>query len=85
MASKGLASSPRGVLDGLFQGTPVKVRLDVPDTPFSIDQMTALVLFVSEAATNALKRVFRPERGTLFEVTYHAELAMTVDPFTVNV
>ncbi|MDO9714217.1 sensor histidine kinase [Paracraurococcus lichenis] len=64
----GLEPVLRDVLADLFQGVPVDVRLDIRPGPLPMQQMTAVVLLVTEAASNALKHVFRPERGTLFEV-----------------
>jgi two-component sensor histidine kinase len=64
----GLEPVLRDVLADLFQGVPVEVRLDLRPGPMPVQQLTAVVLLVTEAATNALKHVFRPERGTRFEV-----------------
>jgi two-component sensor histidine kinase len=46
----------------------VTIRLRIHPAPLSTEQMTALVLFVTEAATNAEKHVFRHGTGTVFEV-----------------
>jgi two-component sensor histidine kinase len=66
--ARGLEPVLRDVLIDLFQGVAVEVRLAIGPEPLPIAQMTALVLLVTEAATNALKHVFQPARGALFEV-----------------
>ena len=66
--ARGLEPVLRDVLANLFQGMAVDVRLNIRPGPLSMQQMTAVVLLVTEAATNALKHVFRPARGTRFEV-----------------
>jgi two-component system, sensor histidine kinase PdtaS len=66
--ARGLEPVLHDVLADLFQGVPVEVRLDIGPRPMPMQQMTAVVLLVTEAATNALKHVFRPARGTRFEV-----------------
>jgi two-component system, sensor histidine kinase PdtaS len=66
--ARGLEPVLHDVLADLFQGVPVEVRLDIGSKPMPMQQMTAVVLLVTEAATNALKHVFRPARGTRFEV-----------------
>ena len=65
---EGLQPVLRDVLDEVFHDIPVDVHLDIRAHVLSIDQMTAIALLVSEAATNAAKHVFRPEQGSLFEV-----------------
>jgi two-component sensor histidine kinase len=59
----------RDVLHGILEGVPVSVRLEIQSNSLTLDQMTLIVLLVSEAATNALKHVFGPEQGTSFEVS----------------
>jgi two-component sensor histidine kinase len=66
--AQGLEPVLRDLLANLFQGVPVEIRLDIRPGPLPLHQMTAMVLLVSEAATNAMKHVFQPERGALFEV-----------------
>ena len=66
--AQGLEPVLREVLADLFHGVPVEVRLDIRPEPLPLHQMTAVVLLVTEAATNAMKHVFQPERGALFEV-----------------
>src|SRR3954470_9264933 len=64
----GLEPVLRDVLADLFQGVPVEVGLDLRPGPMPMHQMTVVVLLATEAASNAVKHVFRPERGTRFEV-----------------
>ncbi len=64
----GLEPVLRDVLGQTFRGLPVSIKLDIRREDLSIDKLTALVLLVQEAATNAAKHVFRPALGTLFEV-----------------
>ncbi|SFK86838.1 ATP-binding protein [Methylocapsa palsarum] len=66
----GLEMVLRETLDEVFRGLPVEVRLQI-DTqgPLSVDQLTAITLFVNEAATNALKHVFSKGLGSHFEVS----------------
>ena len=56
------------LLAEILHDTPVTVKLDIRSRALTLDQMTIIVLLVSEAATNAVKHVFRPEQGSLFEV-----------------
>jgi two-component sensor histidine kinase len=65
----GLQPILRDVLAETFRDLPVDVRLDIRPDNLSLDHMTAILLLVNEAAINAAKHVFRPERGTLFEVS----------------
>lgn len=65
---EGLHAVLRDVLDEVFHGVPVDVHLDIRARVLPVDQMTAIVLLVSEAATNAAKHVFRPAQGSLFRV-----------------
>ncbi|WP_240756738.1 sensor histidine kinase [Roseicella aquatilis] len=66
--ARGLEPVLRDVLTDLFHTMPVELRLDIRPAPLSLHQMTAIVLLVTEAATNAVKHVFRPELGRRFEV-----------------
>ena len=66
---RGLEPVLRDLLTEVFQELPVTLRLDIQAKALSLDQMTVIVLLVSEAATNAVKHVFRPEQGTSFEVS----------------
>ena len=66
---RGLEPILRDLLAEVMQGMPVTVKLDIRRSELSLDQMTIVVLLVSEAATNAVKHVFRPEQGTSFEVS----------------
>jgi hypothetical protein len=64
----GLEPVLREVLGETFQQLPVRLDIRLVPRPLSIGQMTAIVLLVNEAAINAAKHVFRPERGSAFEV-----------------
>ena len=66
---RGLEPVLRDLLAEVFQELPVTLILDIQAKTLSLDQMTVIVLLVSEAATNAVKHVFRPEQGTSFEVS----------------
>ncbi|KAF0206159.1 MAG: signal transduction histidine [Methylocystaceae bacterium] len=66
---EGLRPLLREVLQEAFRDLPVKTRLSVPDDHgLSMDQVTAIILLVNEAAINAAKHVFRKGEGTFFEV-----------------
>jgi hypothetical protein len=52
-----------------FRDMAVDVRLDVSGVALPVDRMMTVVLLVSEAAMNAAKHVFRPRRGSVFEVS----------------
>jgi two-component sensor histidine kinase len=67
-AREGLASILEEALSDTFGQTPVRVVVDVAETELSLPHMTAMVLLVSEAATNALKHAFCDGKGALFEV-----------------
>jgi len=64
----GLEPILRDVLADTFHALPVDIKLDIRAQGLSIDQMTAIVLLVNEAAINAAKHVFNRGLGTLFEV-----------------
>lgn len=65
----GLQDVIEDILRETFRELPVDVRIDVEaDAALSLDQITALVLLVNEAATNAAKHVFGKGLGTRFEV-----------------
>jgi two-component sensor histidine kinase len=64
----GLEPVLQNVLAECFYGIPVKFKIDIEPNNLSIDQMTAIVLLVNEAALNAVKHVFRPVQGTAFAV-----------------
>jgi two-component sensor histidine kinase len=67
--AEGLAPLLREVLQDAFRDLPVKTRLSIPkNVGLSIDQTTAIVLLVNEAAINAAKHVFRQRKGAFFEV-----------------
>jgi two-component system, sensor histidine kinase PdtaS len=53
----------REVLAETFHGVAVGIRIDVEAEALSVGQMTTIVLLVNEAAINAAKHVFRPQRG----------------------
>jgi two-component system, sensor histidine kinase PdtaS len=64
----GLKPVLQNVLAECFHGLPVKFEIEIGPNHLSIDQMTAIVLLVNEAALNAVKHVFRPVQGTVFAV-----------------
>lgn len=69
----GLEPILREVASDALRDLPVDVAVEVaPDANLSLDQMTALILLVNEAATNAAKHVFHKGRGTRFEVCLRA-------------
>jgi two-component sensor histidine kinase len=52
-----------------FGDLPIEVAVDIaPDAKLSLDQMTAALLLINEAALNAAKHVFEKGRGSKFEV-----------------
>jgi two-component sensor histidine kinase len=65
---RGLDAVLHDVLAELFAGVAVDIRMRVEPVGISMDQMTALVMIVVEAATNAIKHVFRHGAGTVFDV-----------------
>jgi two-component system, sensor histidine kinase PdtaS len=67
--SHGLEPILREVLAEAFRALPVDSRLEISGRELSVGQMTAIALLVNEAAINAAKHVFRPGKGTLFEVS----------------
>jgi two-component system, sensor histidine kinase PdtaS len=67
--SQGLEPILRDVLAETFRALPVDIRLDVRCGDLSVGQMTVIALLVNEAAINAAKHVFRPGKGSLFEVS----------------
>jgi two-component system, sensor histidine kinase PdtaS len=71
----------REVLAETFEGLAVDVRIDIEPEALSIGQMTTIVLLVTEAAINAAKHVFRPQRGRTFAVSLRGpgpEKALTI-------
>ncbi len=71
--SRGVQPVLQDVLDELFADLPVVARAHVGSTELSMAQTETVVLLVTEAATNAIKHVFRAEQGTLFEVELRDE------------
>ncbi len=66
---KGLGSIVVEVLREDFRDLNVRVTVDIAaNVDLSLDQMTAIVLLVNEAALNARKHVFQYAAGTAFEV-----------------
>lgn len=66
----GLEPILKEALAEIFRKSPVDVRLDIhTETKLSIDQLTAVILLVNEAATNALKHAFSKGQGSLFDVS----------------
>jgi two-component sensor histidine kinase len=78
----GLEAVLRDVLTEAFAELCVEVRLDVSAAGLSVRAMTAAVLLVNEAAINAAKHVFRPGRGSRFEVSLRvcgdAQMQLTI-------
>lgn len=64
----GLEPILRDVLAETFHDLPVETKVEIGAASLSIDQMTAILLLVNEAAINAAKHVFRLGQGTRFEV-----------------
>jgi two-component sensor histidine kinase len=67
--SQGLEPILTDVVAETFRDLPVSTRLDIHSEDLSVGEMTAIALLVNEAAINAAKHVFRPQRGALFEVS----------------
>jgi two-component system, sensor histidine kinase PdtaS len=67
--NQGLEPILRDMLAETFRGLPVDVRVNTHSDGLSTGAMTAILLLVNEAALNAAKHVFRPSRGTLFDVS----------------
>ncbi len=66
----GLSPLLRELLKIAFRDLPVTYRVDVSDeADLSIDQMTAVVFLVNEAALNAAKHVFSRGLGARFDVS----------------
>jgi two-component sensor histidine kinase len=66
---QGLAPILREMLLNDFGDLPIKVAVDIaPDAKLSLDQMTAALLLINEAALNATKHVFEKGQGSKFEV-----------------
>jgi two-component sensor histidine kinase len=68
-AAERLAPLIEETLTDIFKDLSVHTRVVVPHIDLSIQEMTAVVLLVSEAATNASKHVFSKGLGRSFEVT----------------
>jgi two-component sensor histidine kinase len=65
-----LAPLLREVLQDAFRDLSIKTRLSIPNNHgLSMDQITAIVLLVNEAAMNAAKHVFCKGEGSVFEVS----------------
>jgi two-component system, sensor histidine kinase PdtaS len=65
----GLEPILREVLAETFHGVLVGVRIEVEAEALSVGRTIAIVLLVNEAAINAPKHVFRPQRGRTFAVS----------------
>jgi two-component sensor histidine kinase len=66
---QGLAPILREMLLNDFGDLPIEVAVDIaPDAKLSLDQMTAALLLINEAALNATKHVFEKGQGSKFEV-----------------
>jgi len=72
--AEGLQLVIEDVVAESFRDLPVNVSVDIKDGgALSLDQITALVLLVNEAATNAAKHVFCKGLGARFEVLLSRE------------
>jgi two-component system, sensor histidine kinase PdtaS len=58
----------RDILADRFSCMPVEVRLNICRAPISLHQMTAIVMLVTEAATDAAKHAFCPDQRGHFGV-----------------
>jgi two-component sensor histidine kinase len=58
----------RDILADRFSCMPVEVRLNICRAPISLHQMTAIVMLVTEAATNVAKQASCPDQSGHFEV-----------------
>ena len=67
--AQGVEPILRAVLAETFRDLPVETRLDIYCGELSVGEMTAIALLVNEAAINAAKHVFRPQKGARFEVS----------------
>lgn len=67
--AQGVEPVLRDIVTQVLHGTGAELRLDIAHAPLSMDQMTAMVLLVSEAATNAVKHVFAPRLGRVLTVS----------------
>jgi hypothetical protein len=66
---QGLAPILDEMLRNDFGDLPIQLSLDIsPDAKLSLDQMTAVLLLVNEAALNAVKHAFEKGAGSKFEV-----------------
>jgi two-component system, sensor histidine kinase PdtaS len=65
---EGLLPVLREILSQTLKEFAIDVVVDVAPVKLTLDQMTAIVLLVNEAAMNAAKHVFRSAGGTRFEV-----------------
>ena len=64
----GLAPLLDDVLREAFHDLSVRVHVNIAEVNLSLDQMTAILLLVNEAALNAAKHVFRKGAGSYFKV-----------------
>ena len=69
----GLTPVLREVLAETFRDVSVELRLNLDSENLAVGQMTTIVLLVNEAAINAAKHVFAPERGGTFTVKLDGE------------
>ncbi|MGJ0509524.1 MAG: sensor histidine kinase [Methylocystis sp.] len=56
-------------LTEMFHAYEVDLNLDIRSTDLTVDQITALILLVNEAATNSIKHAFSPRLGRHFSVS----------------
>jgi len=66
--SSGLKPVLETVVAEVFDEIPVSVKIAISARKLTLGEMTAITLLVNEAAINAAKHVFRPEKGSRFEV-----------------
>jgi two-component system, sensor histidine kinase PdtaS len=66
--ASGLEPVLRAVVAEVFENVSVRVKIDISSRGLSMGEMTAITLLVNEAAINAVKHVFRPEKGSTFEI-----------------
>jgi two-component sensor histidine kinase len=66
--SSGLQPVLITVVAEVFDKIPVSVEIAISARKLTLGEMTAITLLVNEAAINAAKHVFRPARGSRFEI-----------------
>ncbi len=66
--AQGVEPILRAVLTETLRDLPVDLTLEIRCGELTVGEMTVIALLVNEAAINAAKHVFRPNKGTSFEV-----------------